>query len=108
MQKFSFTLVAFAFVWLSLPTSAAAQDQPFWRPVVMGTNGRVAAEHPLEARAGMRILEAGGNAIDAAVAVFYMTGVVEQPQAGIGGDALASSMARARRPSWPLAGSTRS
>jgi len=66
---------------------AIAQDQPFWRPVVMGTNGMVAAEHPLEARAGLNILEAGGNAIDAAVAIFYMTSVVEQHQAGIGGDA---------------------
>jgi gamma-glutamyltranspeptidase / glutathione hydrolase len=54
----------------------------------MGTSGMVAAEHPLEARAGMKILEAGGNAIDAAVATFYMTSVVEQHQAGIGGDAL--------------------
>jgi gamma-glutamyltranspeptidase/glutathione hydrolase len=36
--------------------------------------------------AGMKILESGGNAIDAAVAVFYMTTVVEQHQAGMGGD----------------------
>ena len=53
----------------------------------MGTHGMVAAEHPLEARAGLHVLEAGGNAFDAAVAVFYMTTVVEQHQAGIGGDA---------------------
>jgi gamma-glutamyltranspeptidase/glutathione hydrolase len=46
----------------------------------------VAAEHPLEAIAGMKALEGGGNAVDAAVAVFYMTTVVEQHQAGIGGD----------------------
>ncbi|HXV59747.1 MAG TPA: gamma-glutamyltransferase, partial [Vicinamibacteria bacterium] len=66
--------------------TAASPERPFWRPVVMGTQGMVAAEHPLEAMAGMKVLEAGGNAIDAAVAVFYMTGVVEQHQAGIGGD----------------------
>ena len=60
---------------------------PFWRTVVMGTHGMVAAEHPLQARAGVHILEKGGNAIDAAVAIFYMTGVVEQHQSGIGGDA---------------------
>ena len=54
----------------------------------MGTHGMVAAEHPLEARAGLHVLESGGNAFDAAVAVFYMTGVVEQHQAGIGGDGL--------------------
>lgn len=72
---------------LCLVRPAISQDQPFWRPVVMGTNGMVAAEHPLEARAGIKVLEAGGNAIDAAVAIFYMTSVVEQHQAGIGGDA---------------------
>ena len=60
--------------------------RPFWRPVVMGTFGMVAAEHPLETIAGMEILRAGGNAFDAAAAVFYMTTVVEQHQAGIGGD----------------------
>lgn len=53
----------------------------------MGTHGMVAAEHPLEAMAGWKILEAGGNAFDAATAVFYMTTVVEQHQAGMGGDA---------------------
>lgn len=73
--------------WLLPNRPATAQDQPFWRPVVMGINGMIAAEHPLEARAGMKILETGGNAIDAAVAIFYMTSVVEQHQAGIGGDA---------------------
>lgn len=72
--------------------TAAAQDpgevkEPYWRTMVLGTNGMVAAEHPLEARAGLHVLERGGNAFDAAVAVFYMTGVVEQHQAGIGGDA---------------------
>ena len=61
-------------------------ERAFWRPVVMGTFGMVAAEHPLETIAGMEILRAGGNAFDAAAAVFYMTTVVEQHQAGIGGD----------------------
>lgn len=65
---------------------SVAQEQPYWRPVVMGTETMVVAEHPLEALAGLKALEAGGNAIDAAVAVFYMTTVVEQHQAGMGGD----------------------
>ncbi len=83
--------------------AAFAQDprevrQPFWRTEVMGTNGMVAAEHPLEARAGLRVLDRGGNAFDAAVAVFYMTGVVEQHQAGIGGDAfILAYLAREKR-----------
>ena len=62
-------------------------DRPFWRTVVIGTKAMIAAEHPLEALAAQKALEAGGNAIDAAVAAFYMTTVVEQHQAGIGGDA---------------------
>ena len=78
----------FSFILLTgLSFATPAQNEsPFWRPVIMGTHGMVAAEHPLEAIAGMKILEEGGNAIDAAVAVFYMTSVVEQHQAGIGGD----------------------
>src|SRR5262245_38536148 len=59
---------------------------PTWRPVVMGKNGMVAAEHPLQALAGLRVLQDGGNAVDAAVAVFYMTAVTEPSEAGLGGD----------------------
>lgn len=59
---------------------------PTWRPLVMGKNGMVAAEHPLQALAGVRVLQKGGNAVDAAVAVFYMTSVTEPSEAGIGGD----------------------
>ena len=80
------TAVLLALSCSSLSAQAPA-DAPFWRPVVMGTFGMVAAEHPLEAMAGWQVLEAGGNAFDAATAVFYMTTVVEQHQAGMGGDA---------------------
>jgi gamma-glutamyltranspeptidase/glutathione hydrolase len=60
--------------------------RPYWRTIVQGTHGMVAAEHPLEAMAAADALKAGGNAIDAALAAFYMTAVVEQHQAGLGGD----------------------
>lgn len=88
MRKSLILLLVLTLHGVSSPRTAAQQtsSRPFWRPVVMGTQGMVAAEHPLEAMAGMKMLEAGGNAIDAAVAVFYMTSVVEQHQAGIGGD----------------------
>jgi gamma-glutamyltranspeptidase/glutathione hydrolase len=69
--------------------AARAQEpaaRPYWRTVVQGTHGMVAAEHPLEAMAALDTLKAGGNAFDAALAAFYMTGVVEQHQAGLGGD----------------------
>src|SRR5579864_5918023 len=69
--------------------SAQGQEpvaRPYWRTIVQGTHGMVAAEHPLEAMAGLDALKAGGNAMDAALAAFYMTAVVEQHQAGLGGD----------------------
>src|SRR5262245_43295851 len=89
------------FLFAGFPLLLVAQNPPFWRTVIMGTHGMVSAEHPLQARAGLRVLEAGGNAIDAAVAVFYMTGVVEQHQAGIGGDAFVIAyIAKEKRVIW--------
>ena len=71
-----------------LRAGSAGGGGPLRRTLVMGMHGMVAAEHPLEARVGVHVLESGGNAFDAAIAVFYMTSVVEQHQAGLGGDAV--------------------
>ncbi|KAK9787880.1 hypothetical protein WJX73_007818 [Symbiochloris irregularis] len=59
------------------------------RSTVMGTRGMVAASQPLAAEAGMRILQQGGNAADAAVAVAAALNVTEPNMTGIGGDAFA-------------------
>jgi gamma-glutamyltranspeptidase / glutathione hydrolase len=46
--------------------------------------GAVAAGHPATAQAGARILEAGGNAVDACVAAGFVSWVVESPLTGPG------------------------
>ncbi len=51
--------------------------------------GIVAASQPLAARAGVQILERGGNAIDAAIATNAVMGLVEPQSNGIGGDLFA-------------------
>lgn len=51
--------------------------------------GIVAASQPLAARAGVQVLERGGNAIDAAIAANAVMGVVEPHMNGIGGDLFA-------------------
>jgi gamma-glutamyltranspeptidase/glutathione hydrolase len=47
------------------------------RPTIMGTRHMVAACHYLVAEAGFRILESGGNAIDAGLAAGIALGVVQ-------------------------------
>jgi gamma-glutamyltranspeptidase / glutathione hydrolase len=51
--------------------------------------GIVAASQPLSARAGVQILERGGNAIDAAIAANAVEALVEPYYNGIGGDLFA-------------------
>jgi len=57
-----------------------------YRPTLMGTRGMIATEHYLSAEAGMRILHAGGNAFDAAVAATLAEGVLNPHMHTFGGE----------------------
>ncbi|MFO0929007.1 MAG: gamma-glutamyltransferase family protein [Gemmataceae bacterium] len=56
------------------------------RPVYMGRRGVLAAGHYLAARAGQRMFDRGGNAIDAAVASGFALNLIKPHLNGIGGE----------------------
>jgi len=57
-----------------------------FRPVVRGKRGAVAAGNPLTAEAGMRLLQQGGNAVDAGCAAILAGSVIEFSHFSFGGE----------------------
>ncbi len=57
-----------------------------FRPVVRGRRGVVAGGHPLAVEAGLRILQQGGNAVDAGVATILAGSVIEFSHFSFGGE----------------------
>jgi gamma-glutamyltranspeptidase len=58
------------------------------RPLALARRGMVASPHYLASQAGVRTLEQGGTAVDAAIAVNAVLSVVYPHMTGIGGDAI--------------------
>jgi gamma-glutamyltranspeptidase/glutathione hydrolase len=56
------------------------------RAYASGFGGVIASEEPLASYAGARILEAGGNAVDASIAVSFTLAILVPHLGGIGGD----------------------
>ena len=59
------------------------------RSVVLGTNGMIATSQPMASAAGLKMLQDGGNAIDAAVTAAAVLAVVEPTMNGVAGDLFA-------------------
>jgi gamma-glutamyltranspeptidase/glutathione hydrolase len=89
LPRVLFLVVLIAAAILMAVPASEAQDRSQGRSMVISRGGIVAAESPLAAQAGAKILERGGNAVDAAIATNAMMGVVEPMMNGIGGDLFA-------------------
>src|SRR5947209_590070 len=68
---------------LNFPPQSSADT---FRPVVRGKRGVVAGGQPLSVEAGLRILQQGGNAVDAGVATILAASVIEFSHFSFGGE----------------------
>lgn len=83
----SHTLTVSALLGTFLVGTVNADTQSRFPNSVTGTYHMVASAHPLASQAGVDILDTGGTAMDAAVAVQLMLNLVEPESSGIGGGA---------------------
>lgn len=81
--------LACALLWALAPATTTAQDRSQSRSMVQSHLGVAASESVLASQVGARILEQGGNAVDAAIAMNAMMGLVAPMNDGIGGDLFA-------------------
>src|SRR5215469_18135585 len=78
------------FLALTLLSSPVLHAQLVERPLISGREAVVTSLEPLASMAGMRILQEGGNAFDAAVATALAVGVVDPRMSSIGGNGFAT------------------
>ncbi|HVS17639.1 MAG TPA: gamma-glutamyltransferase, partial [Planctomycetota bacterium] len=93
--------------------SAAGGDRPFatrfaTRSPVAARNGMAATSHPLASQIAIDVLQAGGSAVDAAIAANAALGLMEPVGNGIGGDLFAIVWDPATERLWGLNASGRS
>lgn len=70
-------------------TAVSATRPPLSRPMALGTHGVISTGQALATQAGLRVLQDGGNAVDAALAASAVLAVVRPHAATIGGDLFA-------------------
>src|SRR6058998_605428 len=80
------SFVSTGIVLMVLVTSLHISIADTFRPVVRGRRGVVAGGQPLSVEAGMRILQHGGNAVDAGVATILAASVIEFSHFSFGGE----------------------
>ena len=74
-------IATLAVMLLAIPAASANAAEGFAK------HAMVAAANPLAVAAGVKVLKAGGSAVDAAVAVQTVLGLVEPQSSGLGGGA---------------------
>src|SRR6185503_7289528 len=84
MRRSFIVSILLASFFVSLPHQTSQADT--FRPVVRGKRGVVAGGHPLSVEAGLRILQRGGNAVDAGVATILAASVIEFSHFSFGGE----------------------